>query len=67
MRDRWRWKWATVQRDPREGQEQLRIYLDKVVAREGQTFVPFGFMTNGQDTTKAVLRGIKNLFRNRIG
>jgi type I site-specific restriction endonuclease len=36
-------------RDPREGQEQLRIYLDKVAAREGQTFVPFGFMTNGQD------------------
>jgi type I restriction enzyme, R subunit len=36
-------------RHPREGQEQLRIYLDKVAAREGQTFVPFGFMTNGQD------------------
>lgn len=36
-------------RHPREGQEQLRIYLDKVAAREGQTFMPFGFMTNGQD------------------
>jgi len=36
-------------RDAREGQEQLRIYLDKVAAREGQTVVPFGFMTNGQD------------------
>lgn len=36
-------------RHPREGQEQLRIYLDKVAARKGQTFVPFGFMTNGQD------------------
>src|SRR6266568_6934360 len=36
-------------RHPREGQEQLRIYLDKVAAREGQTFVPFGFMTNGKD------------------
>src|SRR6266478_8867418 len=36
-------------RHPREGQEQLRIYLDKVAAREGQTFVPFGFMSNGQD------------------
>jgi hypothetical protein len=36
-------------RDPREGQEQLRIYLDKVAAREGQTFMPFGFMTNGKD------------------
>lgn len=36
-------------RDPREGQEQLRIYLDKVAAREGQTFMPFGFMTNGRD------------------
>jgi type I restriction enzyme R subunit len=36
-------------RDPREGQEQLRIYLDKVAARKGQTFVPFGFMTNGKD------------------
>src|SRR5438876_830900 len=36
-------------RHPREGQEQLRIYLDKVAARQGQTFGPFGFMTNGQD------------------
>src|ERR1700730_3062844 len=36
-------------RHPREGQEQLRIYLDKVSARTDQTFVPFGFMTNGQD------------------
>ena len=36
-------------RHPREGQEQLRIYLEKVAARKDQTFVPFGFMTNGQD------------------
>jgi type I site-specific restriction endonuclease len=36
-------------RHARDGQEQLRIYLDKVAAREGQTFVPFGFMTNGHD------------------
>ncbi len=36
-------------RHARDGQEQLRIYLDKVAARKGQSFVPFGFMTNGQD------------------
>ncbi|MGZ5020173.1 MAG: type I restriction endonuclease, partial [Chthoniobacterales bacterium] len=36
-------------RHARDGQEQLRIYLDKVAARQGQSFVPFGFMTNGQD------------------
>ena len=36
-------------RHARDGQEQLRIYLDKVAARQGQSFVPFGFMSNGQD------------------
>ena len=36
-------------RHRREGQEQLRIYLDKVSARNDQTFMPFGFMTNRQD------------------
>ena len=36
-------------RHARDGQEQLRIYLDKVAARQDQTFPPFGFMTNGQD------------------
>ena len=37
-------------RHARDAQEQLRIYLDKVAARSDQSFVPFGFMTNGQDT-----------------
>jgi type I site-specific restriction endonuclease len=36
-------------RHARDGQEQLRIYLQKVSARADQTFRPFGFMTNGQD------------------
>src|SRR5206468_12685635 len=35
-------------RHPRDGQEQGRIYLDNVSALEGQSFVPFGFMTVGQ-------------------
>src|SRR2546428_14143975 len=35
-------------RHARDGQEQLRIYIEKVAAR--QSFVPFGFMCNGQDT-----------------
>lgn len=41
-------------RHSREGQEQLRIYLDKVAAREGQSFVPFGFMSNGQDVFSGI-------------
>src|SRR5438552_9514358 len=39
----------STSRNARDGQEQLRIYLEKVSARTDQTFRPSGFMTNGQD------------------
>jgi type I restriction enzyme R subunit len=32
-------------RNPREGEEQLRQYIDEI--SKNQSFVPFGFMTNG--------------------
>jgi type I restriction enzyme R subunit len=35
-------------RNAREGQEQLRHYLTEIAKR--QTFVPFGFLSNGADT-----------------
>ena len=35
-------------RDPREGEEQLRIYIDEVA--RSQDFAPFGFMANGLRT-----------------
>jgi type I restriction enzyme R subunit len=35
-------------RNPREGEEQLRYYVTEIAKR--QSFVPFGFMTNGQLT-----------------
>src|SRR5262249_42676875 len=32
-------------RNPREGEEQLRQYIEEITKKQG--FAPFGFMTNG--------------------